>query len=625
VKKRGESGFALLLVFLMAATIAVTLYMQLPRVAFQSQRQKEQLLIERGEQYQRAIELFFRANQRYPGRIEDLENFNNRRFLRGRYKDPITGKEEWRLIHVNAAGVFTDSVQNKKKPGDDKQGSSSEGQYVGVMPGLGEALPGQPNAANPAQRRRASEGGAPGAGLGPDGQPVQVQTTGIAPMPGQPFAGSPNNPGQMPVYPVGQNNPGGQQQPFNPGAANQQPGPGPAQYLAQPDPRTTVPPEVPNFPGAGNLPGQPIQGRLPFPNPAQPGLPQPGFPPQGFPQQGIQQQGLPQGIQQPGFPQGQQQGFPQGIQQPGFPQGAQQPGGSQSSVGSQPYVGGGGSSVGSQPYVGGSSSVGAQPNVPGLNPANPNPIPPPIQNYGQMPPGFPQPVGGQQNLPQQNFPQQNFPQQNFPQQNFPQQNFPQQNYPQPANPPTPFPGQGAGMNPGAQNQATQMIQNILTTPRQGGLSGAQPVGQQLGGGIAGVASTSEDPSIMTYNDHQNYNEWEFIFDPAKQHPLPNINGGGVVGTPAAQMGTPAAPGIGGAIGPGMAGGIGAGVGAGIGAGIGAGVGSGVAQGIGARPGLPGGLGANPAPGGNAVPGQNPLGGAQGQQQPLPTNLRMGRP
>ena len=53
-----ESGFALLLVFLMAAIIAISLYMEIPRVAFETQRQKEQLLMERGEQYKRAIKLF---------------------------------------------------------------------------------------------------------------------------------------------------------------------------------------------------------------------------------------------------------------------------------------------------------------------------------------------------------------------------------------------------------------------------------------------------------------------------------------------------------------------------------------------------------------------------------------
>ena len=124
MKRRSDSGFAMLLVFLMAAAIAITLYWQIPRVAFQAQRQKEQLLIERGEQYKRAIQLFVRVNGRYPSKIDDLENFNNRRFLRHKFVDPMTGKSEWRVIHVNAAGVFTDSLVNKPK-GDQKQASSN--------------------------------------------------------------------------------------------------------------------------------------------------------------------------------------------------------------------------------------------------------------------------------------------------------------------------------------------------------------------------------------------------------------------------------------------------------------------------------------------------------------------
>ena len=124
-----ESGFAMLLVFLMAAFIAISLYMQIPRVAFQAERQKEQLLIERGEQYKRAIQLFVRTNGRYPGKIEDLENFNNRRFLRHRFVDPMTGSTEWRLIHING-GVFTDSIVNKGKPVQ-QTGSGSANNFVG--------------------------------------------------------------------------------------------------------------------------------------------------------------------------------------------------------------------------------------------------------------------------------------------------------------------------------------------------------------------------------------------------------------------------------------------------------------------------------------------------------------
>src|SRR5579872_6562728 len=120
-RRRSESGFALLLVFLMAAIVAITLYMEIPRVAFQAQRNKEQLLMERGEQYKIAIRRFIQANNRWPANLDELESLNNRRFLRRRYKDPMTGKDEWRLIHINN-GVLTDSKNNKQK--DQKEAST---------------------------------------------------------------------------------------------------------------------------------------------------------------------------------------------------------------------------------------------------------------------------------------------------------------------------------------------------------------------------------------------------------------------------------------------------------------------------------------------------------------------
>lgn len=159
-----QRGFALLLVFVLAASIAIFLYMQLPRVAFEAQRDKEQMLIDRGEQYQRAIGLFVKKNGgKYPAKIEDLENYNNVRFLRHRYKDPMTGKDDWRFIHVGPGGVLIDSVNTKKKeqakPGDDQ---STANQFITEMPRVGQ-LPTAPGANTVATRRRASDmPGAPG-------------------------------------------------------------------------------------------------------------------------------------------------------------------------------------------------------------------------------------------------------------------------------------------------------------------------------------------------------------------------------------------------------------------------------------------------------------------------------
>src|SRR5215472_18496109 len=92
----------------MASVVAISLYLEIPRVAVETERAKEQLLIDRGEQYKRAIQLFTKKAGRYPARIEELESFQNQRFLRKRYIDPMTGKEEWRLVHIQN-GILTDS------------------------------------------------------------------------------------------------------------------------------------------------------------------------------------------------------------------------------------------------------------------------------------------------------------------------------------------------------------------------------------------------------------------------------------------------------------------------------------------------------------------------------------
>lgn len=121
----GEAGFAMLFVFVLAAFVAIGLYNELPRVIFEGQRQREQMLIDRGEQYQRAIRVYYRRYRRYPPDLEALENTDNRRFLRRRYRDPMTGLDEWRLIHGLPNGVFTDSLVYKA-PGQSAAASSGE-------------------------------------------------------------------------------------------------------------------------------------------------------------------------------------------------------------------------------------------------------------------------------------------------------------------------------------------------------------------------------------------------------------------------------------------------------------------------------------------------------------------
>jgi hypothetical protein len=574
-----ESGFALLLVFLMAAIVAISLYMQIPRVAFQSQRQKEQLLMSRGEQYKRAIQLFVRANNRYPGDIKDLENFNNRRYLRHKFVDPVTGKDEWRLIHVNAAGVFTDSLLNKKKDADkDKKDQQPAGpQFVAEEAGLGSNLNQGQVITNPALNRRASEGGPPtpvGGRIGLDGQPVQYlppgqgdptqQTAGAQaqPYPGAPIQGQPYTPIQGMPNPVTGNFGAS---PTNPGAVVNNG----VQANNNSNSGAPVPPEIGNFPNTQ---------RQAFPAQTQGGIAPPGI--------------LPGGIQ-PGVTQPGQQGLPQtNLNQSNLNQSNQA---NQANNNSSSFVGGGGSFVGGSSFVGsGSSFVGGQTNPTGA--AGNNPIPQLNQN-------FPQP-----NQPAQvQTPQQFQP---------PQQQFQPQQAAQPfAVSPQPV-TQAGNTTPitGGSNQATQMINNILTSPRTQPTPNGQQGGQQVGGGIAGVASTSESPSIMVYNDRTNYNEWEFIFDLTKQRAAANPNGG-VVGTPAQNIGTGIAPTAGAQ--PGVVN---------TNASANPQMGLPSIGGFGAQPaqqatnGAPGSTGSGTTPG-----GQNPAAFGQQQQGGIPPDIRLGRP
>lgn len=183
-----EAGFAMLLLFAMAAIIAITLYNALPRVAFEAQRDKEELLVERGEQYKRAIQLYYRKTKRYPAKMEDLDNTNGLRFLRHKYVDPMTGKSDWRLLHIGAGGQLTDSLIKKKDPNKKEESVNT---FITELPTIG-AGPQQGGPPNLALRRRPSEMAASGTGVDAFGMPVVGIPGGAQPgMPVQPgqFAG----------------------------------------------------------------------------------------------------------------------------------------------------------------------------------------------------------------------------------------------------------------------------------------------------------------------------------------------------------------------------------------------------------------------------------------------------
>lgn len=114
-----------MIVLLFAAILAITLYQAVPRAVFEARRAKEQLLIDRGHQYVRAIQLYYRKfRPQYPPSIKALEDTNHMRFLRHRFKDPFTGKDDWRLLHTNGI-TLTDSKVSLIKTTGKQNGSKS--------------------------------------------------------------------------------------------------------------------------------------------------------------------------------------------------------------------------------------------------------------------------------------------------------------------------------------------------------------------------------------------------------------------------------------------------------------------------------------------------------------------
>jgi hypothetical protein len=168
----GQRGFALLLVFAMAAAIAVLIYLEMPRVAFEHQRDKEALLADRGEQFIRAIELYVRKFKKLPQTLDDLDVSQNIRFLRRRYTDPMTGSDEWRLIHTDMNGQYLDSKVHKKAGALDQvdNGPSILASRVQGIGASATLIDQSDQTTSPALQRRASDrispGGGPGAGGG---------------------------------------------------------------------------------------------------------------------------------------------------------------------------------------------------------------------------------------------------------------------------------------------------------------------------------------------------------------------------------------------------------------------------------------------------------------------------
>ncbi len=94
-----EQGFTLLAVILLLALFTIALAVALPNVSKQIQRDREIETMHRGLQYARAVKLYYKQFGAYPPNVDVLvKGVNNIHFLRKKYTDPMTGKDDWKPI-----------------------------------------------------------------------------------------------------------------------------------------------------------------------------------------------------------------------------------------------------------------------------------------------------------------------------------------------------------------------------------------------------------------------------------------------------------------------------------------------------------------------------------------------
>ena len=191
-RRRRDSGAMLLAVLFMMAMMVLVAMAMAPSLVQQIKRDREEEMIHRGTEYARAIRKYYRKFGRYPANLEQLDNTNQLRFLRRRFKDPLTKDGKWKPLHygdIAALGITGLPRQvigaQGQVPGagsaiTQPQGAAGSDQSAGTAPAGAQLSPQQAGAADGTQ----SAGGAqPDGGLVVGGGGAGGQS-GASPGPG---------------------------------------------------------------------------------------------------------------------------------------------------------------------------------------------------------------------------------------------------------------------------------------------------------------------------------------------------------------------------------------------------------------------------------------------------------
>jgi type II secretory pathway pseudopilin PulG len=130
-RQRTEDGYVLLTILLWVSLLSITAATSLTMLTYfhqQIKRDQEEELVHRGVEYERAIRKYYRKFGSYPATVEMLEDSNHMRFLRKRYKDPITGKDFKVLHQADVMMAFGNSIG-----GGGIAGAQTLGQPIGSM------------------------------------------------------------------------------------------------------------------------------------------------------------------------------------------------------------------------------------------------------------------------------------------------------------------------------------------------------------------------------------------------------------------------------------------------------------------------------------------------------------
>jgi len=138
--KPSEEGYILVAVIFLMVILVISLSVAVPKVREDIQRDRDLETMQRGKQYIRAIQLYYRKFNSYPPNLEALIKTNNVRFLRKKYIDPTTGKDIWKPVLFGqnktplAMGFFGQPLAATGIAGIGPGGGSG---LAGTMPGSG--------------------------------------------------------------------------------------------------------------------------------------------------------------------------------------------------------------------------------------------------------------------------------------------------------------------------------------------------------------------------------------------------------------------------------------------------------------------------------------------------------